>query len=323
MSTFALEEATTMKHVYVTGATSMLGLSLARRCLAEGIRVTAIVRGDSPRKELLPCSDRIATIECDIADYSRINADSPKRESVFYHLSWNGTGHEGRNDVAVQNRNIGFTLDAMALAARFGCRAFIGAGSQAEYGLVDGVISPDSAVQPVSAYGAAKFAAGRLAELLSRQLGVRCVWPRIFSIYGPNDAPVSMVPYCIDALLRREKPSLTACGQMWDYLYCDDAADALFLLGTGKTARTVYNIGSGAARPLREYVTAIRDAIDPDLPLGFGEKEYAPNQVMHLCADIAALRDDVGFVPKTSFRDGIEKTIAWHKSRASDRADNK
>ena len=55
----------------------------------------------------------------------------------------------------------------------------------------------------------------------------------------------------------------------------------------------------------------LRDAIDPGLPLGLGQLPYGPRQVMHLQADLSALRQDTGFVPQTTFADGIRKTIDW------------
>jgi nucleoside-diphosphate-sugar epimerase len=56
-------------------------------------------------------------------------------------------------------------------------------------------------------------------------------------------------------------------------------------------------------------VCALRDAIDPQLPLGFGKLPYSALQVMHLQADISALQSDTGFVPQTCFAEGIRKTI--------------
>ena len=61
----------------------------------------------------------------------------------------------------------------------------------------------------------------------------------------------------------------------------------------------------------------MRDAIDPALPLGFGQVPYAPNQVMHLEADLTALRQDTGFAPRTLFETGIRETIAWVREEAA------
>ena len=70
----------------------------------------------------------------------------------------------------------------------------------------------------------------------------------------------------------------------------------------------------GAARPLREYVEAIRNAIDPGLPLNFGAVPYGPGQLMRLEADLTALRRDTGFQPSTPFDKGIQKTIDWMRA---------
>ena len=71
----------------------------------------------------------------------------------------------------------------------------------------------------------------------------------------------------------------------------------------------VYPVGSGTARPLRDYIETLRDAIDPALPLGLGKIPYGPQQVMFLQADITH------FAPRTAFADGIRATIAWAKTQ--------
>lgn len=81
--------------------------------------------------------------------------------------------------------------------------------------------------------------------------------------------------------------------------------------GGGGENGAVYPLGSGKARPLRDYLETLRDAIDPGLPLGLGQLPYGPRQVMHLQADLFALRQDTGFTPQTTFADGIRKTIEW------------
>ena len=77
----------------------------------------------------------------------------------------------------------------------------------------------------------------------------------------------------------------------------------------------IYPVGSGRIRPLREYFEALRDAIDPSLPLGLGEIPYPPNQVMHLEADISELTRDTGFEPSTSFEEGIREVVRQYRQR--------
>lgn len=75
----------------------------------------------------------------------------------------------------------------------------------------------------------------------------------------------------------------------------------------------VYCLGSGQAKPLKEYIEIMRDEIDPGISLKIGAKPYADKQVMYLCADITDLQNDTGFVPRVEFREGIRRTIQWVK----------
>lgn len=303
-----------MKKIVITGATSMLGLSLINECISRKTHVLAITRKNSQKRDALPSSEYVKIYECNLneirnADYDTYGFDA------FYHFAWDvsvESGREtGRNEVSKQNANIDYTLDAIQLAHKLGCTRFIGAGSQAEYGRLSGIIIPTNRVDPDNAYGIAKYSAGKLSSILAGQLSMEFIWTRIFSIYGVNDSTSTMIMYCINCLLNGEKPILTPCEQLWDYLNCRDAAVALYLLGTKGKNQGIYNIGSGITQPLKRYVYAIRDSIDLSLPLGIGERSYSPQQVMYLCPDIENLKADTGFMPSISFEEGIRETVAW------------
>ena len=72
-------------------------------------------------------------------------------------------------------------------------------------------------------------------------------------------------------------------------------------------------IGSGTNKLLKDYIYAIRDAINPELEVGIGERDYNPDQVMHLVADISDLVNDTGYKPTTPFEEGIKQTVEWAK----------
>ncbi len=306
-----------MKRIVISGASSMLGLALIERCIQKGTGVVALVRRKSLKRWDIPNSPLVQVLECDMEDFTTTPSISDRGFDVFYHYAWGGTDNRSQSAVGLQESNIGYTLDAVHFARTLGCRRFIGAGSQAEYGRISGAISETMKVNPDSPYGIAKYAAGRLAGALCAQLGIEFIWTRIFGAYGENDRPSTMIMHCIDHLLKGKKPVLTKCEQQWDYLNCKDAAEAFYLLGEKGIPGKTYNIGSGTARPLLEYVHLLRDAIDPSLELGIGEKNYAPQQIMHLCADIDRLRQDTGFSPTIPFTKGIEDTIRWYRRQRS------
>ena len=227
-------------------------------------------------------------------------------------------GYDGksRNDMYLQNRNVRYALDAVEMAARLGCHTFIGAGSQAEYGHVQGKLTPATATNPVTGYGIAKLCAGQMTRERAHQLGMRHIWVRVLSIYGPYDGKQSMVMSGIYDLRAGKIPQYTKGEQQWDYLYSGDAARAFRMLGE-KESEGVYCLGSGQVRPLKEYIELIRKNVDPRAKVTLGAIPYQENQVMYLCADISRLTAETGFVPETSFEEGIRKTIGWCREQCS------
>lgn len=308
-----------IKTAVVTGPTGAIGYALCKVLLEEGITVYAVTHPNSKRAGTLKAlqesqNAELHIVSCDAADYATIPEQIYDSIDAWFHLAWAHTIGAGRNDMSAQIENIQHTIDAVRAAATLQCKVFIGAGSQAEYGRVEGMLRPDTPTFPENGYGMAKLCAGQMSRVECQSLGMAYVWPRILSVYGPHDGPMTMISGTIQTLLDGGKPALTAGEQMWDYLYAADAAEALLAMARYGVDGAVYPLGSGQARPLREYMEVLRDAIHPALPLGLGEIPYGPRQVMHLQADISALQADTGWQPRTSFADGIRETIAYMQS---------
>ena len=294
----------------------MIGTAIVAEALSQNKKVTAIVRENSLRMNNLSSlkdNENVEIIECNINDYRYLNFNM--KSDAFLHLAWQSTGASVRDDVYTHIDNVRYTLDAVQLAQRAGCAIFVCAGSQAEYGLVSTTLSGDTACDPESGYGIAKYAAGKMARLAASQLGMRYCHARILSTYGEGMDDNTLIAYLIKTLLAGEKPLLTKCEQMWDFMYVRDTARALLAIAENGIDGKTYPIGSGIAKPLREYVETIRDVVDPTMELGFGEKDYYPHQPMYLCADIGGLQADTGFKPLVSFEEGISKTAEWFKER--------
>ena len=136
------------------------------------------------------------------------------------------------------------------------------------------------------------------------------------SLYGPFDGQYTMVMSGIYKMLRGERPQYTKGDQVWDYIYSKDAARAFRLVAEKGKDGSIYCFGTGKPRLLKDYILAIRDAVNPELEVGLGELPYYPNQVMHLEADISNLTEDTGFVPQYSFEEGIRETVEWARSNS-------
>lgn len=234
---------------------------------------------------------------------------------AFYHFAWNGTFGDTRNDMTMQVQNIQYSLDAVELAEALECRCFIGAGSQAEYGRVEGKLRPDTPTFPENGYGMAKLCAGAMTRQMCISCGMRHIWTRILSVYGCYDGAYTMIMSALDKMRTNAETAFTPGEQQWDYLNGRDAARAMVLIGKRGVSGKTYVLGSGSARPLREYLEILAKETKYTRPLGLGKLPYAPKQVMHLCADISELTRDTGFVPEVSFEEGVRELIAWQGSK--------
>lgn len=307
---------TLLKKVVILGATGSIGMALISHLIKNNIEVLVLYRKDSLRANRIPDHPLIKKEVCSLAEMSDFASKSKDKYDTFYYFAWEGTFGNSRNDMYLQSQNIKYTLDAVHLAKRLGCHTFIGAGSQAEYGRVEEKLAPGTAVSPENGYGIAKLCAGQMSRILCGQLGMRHIWTRILSVYGPMDNENSLTMSTIIKLINGEQTHFTSGEQIWDFLYSEDAANAFYLLGEKGVDGKTYCLGSGNTCLLKDVITEIINQINPNAKTGIGDLPYPPNQVMFLCADIESLTKDTGFIPIVSFKDGIGKTIKWYKENS-------
>lgn len=300
----------------VTGANGFIGSYLTRRLVSAGDDVAALVRPRADLWRLDDVAEQMTLIEGDLRNLdpvaARLGAFAPE---IVYHLAWGGVAGVDRDRVLLHNENLAATLALVRHLAQIDCQAFIGLGSQAEYGPRNERLDEGAQTNPTTEYGRGKLEASIEGRKIALNAGMRFCWVRVFSTYGPQDNPRWMIPYVIDKLLRGERPRLTACAQKWDYLYVDDAAEAISRLGWAQEADGVFNLGSGTSWPLRHVVERLRDLIDPGASIGFAEVAYRPDQVMLLEADTREIARATGWRPTTSLEEGLEKTVAWHRAQ--------
>ena len=306
-----------MKKAIITGCTGCIGVALINELVSNDVEVTAVIRENSTRRDAIPSGVKI--IECSLDNIRELGRFLPHDYDVFYHFAWDGTIGPNRNNFKLQCDNIKYAIDAVNVARELGCTRFIGAGSQAEYGRVEGVLTPETPCNPENGYGIAKLATGSMTRLECERLGLEHIWTRILSVYGPHDGSATMIMSGILDMLSDISPEFTKGEQMWDYLYCSDAARAMRLIAEKGRNGAVYCIGGGKADRLSNYIEKMRDAVrksgKENAQVQLGAVPYGEKQVMYLCADISMLTRDTGFVPEISFEQGIEQTVNWVRKK--------
>lgn len=301
-----------VKKVAMTGGSGPIGLALIKKLLEHKVEILLLQRENPDKKDRFPKDRRLQIVNCNLEqlkDYSAYQKDY----DVFFHLGWANTFHALREDIEAQYENVKYSCAAAELAHNMGCHSFIGAGSQAEYGRHMEPLGSDTVCKPENAYGVMKLCACHSTRIICQKYGMRHIWPRILSGYGPFDNPSSvLISNIINALNGREL-IFSRGEQIWDFVYVDDIATALLCIAERGKNNEIYPIGSGKARPLKEYIEILCRKLGQTNAMKLGKIPYSKNQIMHLEANITKLQEDTGWVPEVDFEDGITKTIEFYK----------
>lgn len=303
--------------LFITGASGFVGAATLGAALEAGHEVAAPVQPGSLAQRLAPFEGRYRRLLLDLRDTAGVAAAVAEfRPDAVLHLAWWGVANSARFERRQVTDNIETACALTEAAAAAGARAFVGVGSQGEYGAGSTMLE-DVLPRPTSLYGAAKVAALYLTRQLAEQAGLRHAWLRLFSSYGPGDNDGWLIPMLTTEMLAGRRPRTTLGTQFWDWLHVDDAARAILAVATTPTAEGVFNLGSGRAVPVRSVIERIRDLAAPGMELVYGEIPFRPDQVMHMQADISRLTAATGWTPNIPIEEGLAATVAWYRARAT------
>lgn len=275
-----------MKYV-ITGATSFIGIELTELLLGLGHSVVAVCRPESKSLSGLPSSAGI--VMAGMEDYHSLDSKISSAD-VFVNLAWNGTGHDGRDAAAVQEDNVRHTGDAMAAALRMGCKLFVEAGSQAEYGSTMEPQTEESECHPFSEYGKAKLRVKDMGFDLAGRSGMKYLHLRIFSVFGENDHPWTLVMSSLDRMLASEQVDLSPCTQNWNFVYVKDAVGVIAGLCRHAVENSgfrheIYNVASKDTRVLKEFVEEMKELAHSESVLNYGAVIPANMVSLQPCMD--------------------------------------
>lgn len=311
-STLRLKERA-MKKAVVTGANGFIGTALCRELSEQGIDVIAIIRNEEENIEQIKNIVGLRIVYCDLSDFRRLHERIMDRDvDVFYHLAWVGSAGSLRGDSDVQIDNVKYTCDTVKACAEMQCKRFVFASSIMEYE-IEAVMATDTIPGINTLYSSAKVAADYMARTVAGSLGVEYIRAVISNIYGPGELSPRLVNTSIRKMLNQEHCAFSPGDQMYDFIYIEDAAKTFVAIGEKGISNRTYYIGSQEPRPLKEFLKEMRDQVDPQIEIGLGEIPFAGVSLTYREFDIQAVKNDTGYVPGTSFAEGIQKTVEWIK----------
>lgn len=306
-----------MRNAIVTGANGFIGRFLVRELIRQNVEVTAIVRETTNDvDQIREITNKV--VRCDLCNYSllpKLIAD--RNIDCIFHIAWQGVSNQMAQDSEIQLMNIKATLDLLDAAHEMQIQTFVGAGSVHE---VEALVEMN-AEKPITnlgyMYKSAKIAAHFMGKAKAGNYGIRFFWPLI-NTYGEEEKSARLINTVIRKIYKGESPILSSGEQYYDFVHVSDVARALYLIAEKGIDGTNYIVGSGDAKPLKDFLEIVGSTANQlnghtAIPLGFGKIHsnviYLPKSMF----DISKLRADTGFVSQVSFEEGIRRTAEWIK----------
>lgn len=318
MSTFWRDRPT-----LVTGATGLVGGSVARRLLAAHADVVCLVRDWVPDSELVRggLSQHVKTVRGDVCDQAAMERVCGEYEidTVIHLAAQTLVPVANRNPVGTFESNIAGTWALLEACRRSPkVKSVVFASSDKAYGDADKLpYDEDTPLKGRHPYDVSKSCADLIAQSYAHTYGLPVAITRCGNFYGPGDLNWNrIVPGTIRSVLGGERPIIRSDGQnIRDYFYVEDGAAAYLLLaerlaGNPDLRGEAFNFSNETQVTVLELVEKLLDLmgsrLTPDV------RNEASNEIRHQSLSAAKAREWLGWRPMFTLDEGLRKTIAWY-----------
>lgn len=305
-----------MKRVIITGADGFVGSYTVACFLREGVEVLALDVGDGAKR--LKPQNGLVYKQCDISDTNRIKKIVPQgKYDTFIHFAWAGSAGAARVDYHLQMQNALNAVACLKTAKELGCSRFVCAGSIMEYEVEAAIHTQGSKPGMAYIYGMGKHIAHCMCKSVAVNIGIDLLWPMITNAYGVGELSPRFVNTTLRKILNGEKLEFTAGTQNYDFVYVSDVARAFYLVAKNGKPYCEYMIGSGNAKPLKEFIIEMVESCSPGAVPSFGDVPFTGTNMPLSTFDISGIRNDCGFEPEISFAEGTRMTLDWLKGQST------
>ena len=308
-----------MASFLVTGGAGFIGSALVNRLVELGHSVRVVDNfSTGSRRNLDNCLDRIELVEGDLAELAVCKASVQGVEYVLHQAAIPSVQRSVEDPISSHTANVTATLNMLVAARDAQVKRFIFASSSSVYGDSETLPKVETMPEnPLSPYALTKLAAEKYSVVFHRIYGLPAVSLRYFNVFGPRQDPHSpysaVISRFVEAALRGIRPVVYGDGeQSRDFTYVDNVVEANLLacLADGVDGM-VFNVGTGQRHTLNDLLCSLSAIVGHQL-----EPEYANvrvGDVRHSQAGIEKARRFLGFEPRVSFQEGLERTVNWFR----------
>lgn len=308
------------KRALVTGGAGFIGSHIAGRLISTGMETAVIDDLSVGKEEYVPKG--AAFYKGSILDGEVLKEALMGADVVFHNAARVSIRDSFEGVCRDAETNVMGTVRLLHACARAGVRKVVYASSMAVYGNdSNGVLKEKSSpLAPLSPYGVGKLAGEQYGMLMSEYYGFDFAALRYFNTFGARQTftpYVGVITIFINALLEGRSPVVFGGGaQTRDFIHVDDVAEANVRMMSNTANRAIINVGTGHGTKVVDIARLLIDRINRDIAPEYAEAPMG--EPADSVADVTAMRETIGFTPKTTLADKVDSLIEWNRARLAE-----
>jgi len=310
-------------NILVTGGCGFIGCNFIRYLLEEYpnsnvVNLDKLTYAGNPSslKDLQKNESRYTFVHGDIADrelVSRLILDFGL-ETIVNFAAETHVDRSIDDPSEFITTNVQGTYNLMECARKLEVSRFVHISTDEVYGSLgpSGVFTEDTPLAPNSPYSASKAAADLMARSYYKTYGFPVIITRCSNNYGPYQFPEKLIPLVyLRALENRPVPVYGRGENIRDWIYVRDHCRGVALAMEKGSPGAVYNFGGDAEKKNIDVVRSILDFVGKSQELITFVNDR-PGHDLRYAMDYSLARRELGWEPRTSFSDGLERTLTWY-----------
>ena len=315
-----------MKTYLVTGGAGFIGSTLCEKLIKEQNKVIIIdnfcdfYNPELKHKNIEKIKNSIKLYEGDIRDRKILKQifEENNIDIVVHLAAMAGVRSSIENPILYQEVNCTGTQNLLEEMRLHNIANLVMASSSSVYGNCKQVPFREDMVvdYAISPYAATKKANEVMTHVYHKLFDINVIMLRFFTVYGPKQRPDLAINKFTRLMLEdKEIPMFGDGTTSRDYTYIDDIVDGIIkscnYVVNNKNVYAILNLGNSSPVSLKEMINTIGQVVGVEPKIK--QLPMQPGDVDRTFADISKAKELIGYNPKTSFKEGIEKFVKWYK----------
>ncbi len=309
--------------ILITGGAGFIGSTLADKLLSMGKKVAVVdnfndyydseIKENNVKSNLNNLQYKLYRGDICNRELMRQIFSENKISTVVHIAARAGVRPSLEDPLEYVRSNIEGSVNILENMKNFGVKKLVFASSSSVYGNCSAEKFSENlkVTEPISPYAATKSACEQFIYTYSKLYGINAVCLRFFTVYGPKQRPDLAIRKFIELINNDEAIPVYGDGTtMRDYTYIDDIVDGIIKsINYNKTQYEIINLGGGNPVTLNEMIETIEQVLNKKakinrLPMQAGD-------VNKTVSDISKAKNLLGYNPKISFMEGVQKFVDW------------